>query len=244
MSLRATSRSVSLFHVCLVVNLQESLRVEGLATTSSVDTTVDFSSLRESISALQKASSKLDKEKVKAGHELEILLLEWRHRRATRRKLWRAWCKIRRALGKDCHRHHKDGDHRHHGHPSAEAVSLHRGETTVEFKPRIGRLPGVMREKLGHKCGLQSKEPHHPHKGPFSSHTLSHAIKRVQAVNKKLSTFEQGFISEGGIKDREWYRHLGVAPGKWLGECFGVLDGTRGLLTIYRLWSDYVPGFD
>jgi N-acetylated-alpha-linked acidic dipeptidase len=26
------------------------------------------------------------------------------------------------------------------------------------------------------------------------------------------------FISEDGIKDREWYRHLGVAPGKWLGK--------------------------
>jgi N-acetylated-alpha-linked acidic dipeptidase len=25
------------------------------------------------------------------------------------------------------------------------------------------------------------------------------------------------FISEDGIKDREWYRHLGVAPGRWLG---------------------------
>lgn len=36
-------------------------------------------------------------------------------------------------------------------------------------------------------------------------------------VNKKLIAFERGFISEDGIKDREWYRHLGVAPGKWLG---------------------------
>ena len=43
------------------------------------------------------------------------------------------------------------------------------------------------------------------------------AAKRVQRVNEKLAAFEQGFISEGGIKDREWYKHLGVAPGKWLG---------------------------
>jgi hypothetical protein len=27
------------------------------------------------------------------------------------------------------------------------------------------------------------------------------------------------FIHPAGIKDREWYRHLGVAPGKWLGKC-------------------------
>jgi N-acetylated-alpha-linked acidic dipeptidase len=36
-------------------------------------------------------------------------------------------------------------------------------------------------------------------------------------VNRKLISFERGFIDEGGIKDREWYRHLAVAPGKWLG---------------------------
>lgn len=44
------------------------------------------------------------------------------------------------------------------------------------------------------------------------------AIKRVQAINHKLIEFERGFISKEGIKDREWYKHLGVAPGKWLGE--------------------------
>ena len=43
------------------------------------------------------------------------------------------------------------------------------------------------------------------------------AARRVQAVNKKLVAFERGFISEEGIKDREWFKHLGVAPGKWLG---------------------------
>lgn len=43
------------------------------------------------------------------------------------------------------------------------------------------------------------------------------AAKRVQKANSKLVAFEKGFISEDGIKDREWYRHLGVAPGKWLG---------------------------
>ena len=46
------------------------------------------------------------------------------------------------------------------------------------------------------------------------------AAKRVQAANAKLVAFERGFISEEGIKDREWYRHLGVAPGKWLGMWF------------------------
>ncbi|KAG9317382.1 hypothetical protein JVU11DRAFT_1581 [Chiua virens] len=51
----------------------------------------------------------------------------------------------------------------------------------------------------------------------FPRRRLLKAIKRVQAVNHKLVAFERGFISKEGIKDREWYKHLGVAPGKWLG---------------------------
>jgi N-acetylated-alpha-linked acidic dipeptidase len=51
------------------------------------------------------------------------------------------------------------------------------------------------------------------------SRHLIKAIQHVQAVNKRLIAFERGFISKDGIKDREWYKHLGVAPGKWLGEC-------------------------
>ncbi|KAG8832874.1 hypothetical protein FRC17_000444 [Serendipita sp. 399] len=42
-------------------------------------------------------------------------------------------------------------------------------------------------------------------------------ISQVREISIRLSRFEQGFLSEAGIKDREWYRHLGVAPGKWLG---------------------------
>ena len=31
------------------------------------------------------------------------------------------------------------------------------------------------------------------------------AAKRVQGINRKLATFESGFISSEGIRDREWY---------------------------------------
>ncbi|KAH9948392.1 Zn-dependent exopeptidase [Amylocystis lapponica] len=34
------------------------------------------------------------------------------------------------------------------------------------------------------------------------------AAKRVERANAKLATFEQGFISEEGIQEREWYKHL------------------------------------
>lgn len=51
------------------------------------------------------------------------------------------------------------------------------------------------------------------------------AAKRVQAANGRLVAFERGFIHEEGIKDREWYRHLAIAPGKWLGTWPNCLHG-------------------
>ncbi|KAG8732854.1 hypothetical protein FRC12_019113 [Ceratobasidium sp. 428] len=42
-------------------------------------------------------------------------------------------------------------------------------------------------------------------------------LREIKDINKILSTFEQGFLSEEGIPGREWYRHLGVAPGRWRG---------------------------
>ncbi|KIJ69966.1 hypothetical protein HYDPIDRAFT_78885, partial [Hydnomerulius pinastri MD-312] len=54
------------------------------------------------------------------------------------------------------------------------------------------------------------------HKGLICD--LVRAAVRVKKVNYKLAQFERGFLSEGGVKDREWYRHLGVAPGKYLGK--------------------------
>lgn len=47
----------------------------------------------------------------------------------------------------------------------------------------------------------------------FPSRKFIRAVERVRAVNQKLVAYERGFISEDGIKDREWYKHLAVAPG-------------------------------
>ena len=55
-----------------------------------------------------------------------------------------------------------------------------------------------------------------PHHGEALNH-LRKLGQRIQAVNAKSSAFERGFISTEGIKGREWYKHLAVAPGKWLG---------------------------
>ena len=47
---------------------------------------------------------------------------------------------------------------------------------------------------------------------------LIKVANRVRRANRKLVTFERGFIDEEGLSGREWYKHLGVAPGYWLGE--------------------------
>ncbi|WVR07065.1 hypothetical protein IAU60_004104 [Kwoniella sp. DSM 27419] len=46
---------------------------------------------------------------------------------------------------------------------------------------------------------------------------IKKVLLEIRAINKKLQHFEQGFISKEGIKDREWYKHKGTAPGLWLG---------------------------
>lgn len=47
---------------------------------------------------------------------------------------------------------------------------------------------------------------------------LIRAMKRVRRANQKLIGFERGFTDEERLKGRQWYKHLGVAPGYWLGK--------------------------
>ncbi|OJT05323.1 Glutamate carboxypeptidase 2 [Trametes pubescens] len=60
------------------------------------------------------------------------------------------------------------------------------------------------------------------------------AAKRVQRANAKLVAFERGFIHEDGIEGREWYRHLGVAPGRWLGYGATTLPSVTEALTFEK----------
>ncbi|KAF9068546.1 hypothetical protein BDP27DRAFT_1421735 [Rhodocollybia butyracea] len=60
------------------------------------------------------------------------------------------------------------------------------------------------------------------------------AAKRVSRANRKLISFERGFIDAGGIKDREWYRHLVVAPGKWLGYGATTMPAITEAITIEK----------
>jgi hypothetical protein len=53
---------------------------------------------------------------------------------------------------------------------------------------------------------------------PTHARGLEEAAERVHRVNKKLVSFEKGFLSEEGLPGREWFKHFVVAPGKYLGK--------------------------
>lgn len=208
-------------------------KVEGIAEKTSMGSQVDFHPLRLSFSELREASLELDKEKVRAHWQLKKALWKFRHRRAIRHRLRKIYCEVRRWFGKRCHNKHRH-EHEHDSTPVFPQKVV-RGDGRVEFKPRIGRLPGWIKE------GEQAAE-HHDHSGSRPGpgrceHGLGEVIraaKHVRDVNKRLSKFEQGFISEDGIKDREWYRHLGVAPGKWLGYGATTLPALTESITIEK----------
>ncbi|OSD04654.1 Zn-dependent exopeptidase [Trametes coccinea BRFM310] len=124
-----------------------------------------------------------------------------------------------------------------------------------ELRDSIRRLQTASRaldnEKASAKCALDEilrklpsrLTPHRPithwlrsllaYFGSLSlRHDLEEAVKRIQQANTKLIGFERGFISEEGLEGREWYKHLGVAPGKWLGYGATTLPAVTEALTI------------
>ncbi|KIR33868.1 membrane protein [Cryptococcus deuterogattii MMRL2647] len=56
-----------------------------------------------------------------------------------------------------------------------------------------------------------------PFPTPRKYREINSILKEIRVINKKLQNFECGFLSEDGLKDREWYKHKGTAPGLWLG---------------------------
>ncbi|KAI0700560.1 hypothetical protein BC835DRAFT_1411911 [Cytidiella melzeri] len=100
----------------------------------------------------------------------------------------------------------------------AASIELDGEKTAAEkdFKDKLSKLPGPSRS---HNRVLRwlKKLLYHILRKPDPVKEFIKAAKRVQKSNAKLVGFEKGFLDEDGIKDREWYRHLGVAPGKWLG---------------------------
>ncbi|KAI0832592.1 Zn-dependent exopeptidase [Trametes gibbosa] len=193
-------------------------KVESIASTTALD--VDFSGLRGAIHSLQKASAKLDTEKTRAEKKLRKLLRRLAVRHLVRRNIRRSLCRLRKVLGKEC-THHGIAPAAlpaalpAHAEKAFECSSMAKGGKNgfLPFQPRVGRAPAWAKEQRGREEG----EHGHGKKPSFPAKKFRKAAQRVRAVNQKLKAFERGFIHEEGIKDREWYRNLDIAPGKWLG---------------------------
>jgi N-acetylated-alpha-linked acidic dipeptidase len=74
---------------------------------------------------------------------------------------------------------------------------LRKGSVFSRFRRWISRV-------MSRVGGTTSDSAPHIATPQFVPKKFIKAAKHVQAVNKKLSSFERGFISSEGIKDREW----------------------------------------
>lgn len=202
---------------CTLSHYRSFLSVEAILSTTSLD--VNFASLRKSLSDLQQSATVLDEEKAAAHTELIKLLkrIARRHRRhRLRRIIWKAKCALKKLFGRKCSCPHKGGDtalSRQHGYDDATILLKDAGldEDMVlgilyhgGFSDETGHLAAQILKGKGHKKRILKQ--------------LIKVIRRIQSANKKAAAIEKGFISKDGIKDREWYKHLAVAPGKWLGK--------------------------
>jgi len=182
--------------------------VEELA--ASYATTPNLAPLRAAIKSLQFASIEFDAEKLKAERVLRRLIRKCHHSQL-KRKDGCFRCLVRRLRGFFTAETHKPAAEME-GRPEKNGADASRTDDEVNVED--GHWPHL---PIPHR----PKHPHWPHWPPHKPHhpprKLIEAAKAVRKINQKLASFERGFIHEDGIKDREWYRHLGVAPGKWLG---------------------------
>ena len=148
---------------------------------------VQFKSLRKSIHALQQASIALEEEKRTVEKDLRKVIKNLKRHKKILKKLY---CRIKKLFGRKCSCPHKKTTIGDQEESTILGLAIHSG-----YNARSNFLP-------------------HPGK---AVNRLRKLAKRIQAVNAKSSALERGFISAEGIKDREWYKHMAVAPGKWLG---------------------------
>ncbi|KAF8812308.1 Zn-dependent exopeptidase [Phlegmacium glaucopus] len=164
--------------------------VEAIATEYLVN--VELKPLRNSIHALQKASIALDEERRKAERDLRKVIKSLKKHKKFLKKVY---CHILKLFGRKCSCPHRK-----------------KSRMTVEGQEEDAMISGIAFH-AGFDARSNIELLHH---GKAIYH-LRKLVKHIQALNAKSSAFERGFISTEGIKDREWYKHLAVAPGKWLG---------------------------
>ncbi|KAH9077021.1 Zn-dependent exopeptidase [Lactarius deliciosus] len=205
-------------------------KVERLAASSA--TTPNLVPLRAAIKSLQFASLEFDAEKFRAELILKRLIREWQKSRQSQhqRKHSCFRClmrRLRRFFTAETHEPPAEIE----GRPDKNGVDtgIHRIDDGVNVEGGDWpHLPTPHRPKHPHWPHWPPHKPRHPPRA------LIAAAKAVRKINQKLASFERGFIHEDGIKDREWYRHLGVAPGKWLGYGATTLPGLTEAITIEK----------
>jgi N-acetylated-alpha-linked acidic dipeptidase len=201
------------------------ISVESLVD-KNLDSQPDFSALRNAISDLQSASAALDEEKQEALEEFKkliehlppypsALLVKQQKRFCTKGPLDK-W----NAPPQTFVRKLKDWVKGIFGVPSATVTAASWDISKIFGDDTWESILEHVYPTTG-EADYESLPPWLP--GPVKK--FIKAARRLGRCNKRLIAFERGFISEEGIKDREWYRHLGVAPGKWLGmSCLTDLD--------------------
>ncbi|KIK63268.1 hypothetical protein GYMLUDRAFT_222344 [Collybiopsis luxurians FD-317 M1] len=181
--------------------------------------------------------------------------------RKLRRKIRKAYCKFqKKVFGKKCrthHRHseewvpdipHERGVYSHDAahvdndmiaRPSIETKNRYHGDRRENREERFEimqglalhsgmELPSPPPAAAAHSCASADR-PRLPH---FPIHKLAKTVKRIRRVNQKLVAFERGFISEDGLSGREWYKHVGVSPGRYLGYGATTLPGLTEAITL------------
>lgn len=100
------------------------------------------------------------------------------------------------------------------------ALDAEKAEAETKFKQLLKKLPRreLAYSQIVYQRVIRFLKREFWFEDPSPTKEFVKAAKRVQKANSKLVAFEKGFLHEDGIKDREWYKHLGVAPGKWLGK--------------------------
>jgi N-acetylated-alpha-linked acidic dipeptidase len=202
-------------------------KVEELALSSS--TNVVLAPLRAAIKSLQFASLELDAEKLEAARVLKRLIRKWRksqnHEYERTNGCFQRFMRRLRGLFTVETPAQMEGQLEKNG----ANAGMHRNDDEVNVED--GHWPHLPIPR----CPKHPHWPHWPpHKPRHPPHKLIKAVKVVRKINQKLASFERGFIHEDGIKDREWYRHLGVAPGKWLGYGATTLPGLTEAITIEK----------
>ncbi|KAG8908851.1 hypothetical protein FRB99_003091, partial [Tulasnella sp. 403] len=172
-------------------------KVRNATVTHSIP--VDLVPLERSIRSLQRSSVKLDRSRRRALRKLEKAL---KHLRPSQELFFHAF--------------------------EMSRCSKRRWSTLRTWIKRVFGVPTTV-EAPGHALydEVSARASIEPYQGAAPDADISkhhkalrraeRALSVIRNLNKKLSSFERGFISKEGIKDREWYRNVVVAPGKWTG---------------------------